>query len=141
MIIAAAAMLTSCKSTPTVEWNLTAQVRGNGEVVVSYPTGSLSVTGDAKVAATTARETSDTLTVSYALNSGNERLVEAAKAVQKAGNGAFVVEVLKGEWQADVTGYAKYGEFYFVVDEHYPAVPNETFGFAVKAPMDTATVE
>ena len=120
---AALVAFASCRQTPTIEWSLTAAAEGDGLVTVSYPTGAFTADGKARVEATTAHidttVANGALTLTNGLASDDKEVVEAATAVSEQ-LGLTSVDVLKGEWRVDVTGFAKYGQIIFAIDEHWP---------------------
>lgn len=129
-----ALLLTACKETQTgIVWNLKAEAAGNGEVVATFPTGSLTAKGDATVVV---RSSTDPLLVDApvlgavlaAPQEYDEETVEFAEEVEQKFESAFNVEVLEGEWKVDIVGYAKHPVtgLYILIDQHWPEQNYET---------------
>lgn len=121
--MAVALMVTGCKETEGLVYDLTATAKGNVEF--TWLNGGAKVNGDAvvyqcndttKVFGTVALK--DAVVLGAALESDDAELAEAAKEAEKA----VLVKVngVEGEYELSIKGYVKYGPFLFEVDEVYP---------------------
>lgn len=133
LLVATAFTATSCKKSPDILWNVQAQASGNGKIIVTYPTGNpgLVVEGVATATATTTNDSTvlvfaapaDALFAEDVLanpDAYSKQDVKDAEALMNEVNNKAVEFHAEGEWEASVTGYAKYGQMYFVINEHWP---------------------
>jgi len=144
LMLVVALAFTSCESCENedgtnapIQYNIEVGANGEGNLVMSYPTGKLNLKGAAKFTATSAME--DTAAVNAPCfkavlanpNDYSEETVEFANQV----NSAFNVDTLEGTWHVDVVGYAKWNNIYLVIDEHWPAESDTV------APCDSLAVD
>jgi len=129
---------TSCDQNGTTNltefvYDVTATAKGEGKFAwAALPhTGDITLKGELVINATndttaakvfTTNAVNDAPTLSAGLVSTNPEEAAAAEEVATR----LKTTHLSGDYQLDATGYAKFGPFYFVIDEHYPPVNVET---------------
>lgn len=113
--------------------------------------GRFEINGKAEAILTIANDTVVNLLPNSAVNykdvlmcpsNYTEAEVAGATKVDSAVNSSKIITAT-GKWEVTVTGYAKYGEIYFVIDEHWPKDNTNTdfmADTAVFKDVDTDTV-
>lgn len=118
------------EAAPAVEWNVTADASGNGNIVIGFPTGSIQIDGTATVGIGSASENVENIAMvacqEVIENPENytEQAVEVANEI--ANKTFFHVDTMSGKWNVNITGYAKVDKIYIVIDEHWPAQEDTT---------------
>ena len=119
-----AASCTSCNrnAEPALLYDLTATA--TGKVDFSWFNGGASVDGNATVFQCNDSTKNVVRTNVYSLEeafvSNDTEVVTAATRVKDLFYTNVKVTGVQGEYQLGITGYVKYGNIWFAIDEHYP---------------------
>jgi len=133
LMLVVALAFTSCEScegtkddaTASITWNIDLNAKGEGKLVVSYPTGRLTLDGAASFDATSSNDSVlnailESAPTYNAIMANPANYSDEQVYVANEFKSAFHVDTLAGTWELNAVGYAKYGNIYIVIDEHLP---------------------
>lgn len=135
MLALMAAMFISCDrgtqpsdgqtTQPTIQWNLTAAVEGDGLIEVGFPTGSIRANAAGEVVFNTCSDSLvlrsvNAVTCDEVINNPEVYTEDQIEAANEVKNSIIYINAIEGDWKVDITGYAKYGTIYIMIDEHFP---------------------